>query len=72
LCRLEAIAGSERHCPEAGCSFWEPGGAVLEGRCLFERVDLAARPALIAELIGIRERLDASARSSTAGEASAG
>jgi hypothetical protein len=71
LCRLESIAGRERSCPEAGCSFWEPGGAVLEGRCMFERVDLVAWPELIGELIDIRARLDASARSATAGEASA-
>jgi len=25
----------------AGCPFWEPGGAVLSGRCAFERLDLS-------------------------------
>jgi hypothetical protein len=61
LCRLESIAGRERACPREGCSFWEPGGAVLDGRCMFERVDLAAWPALAGDLIDIRERLDAAA-----------
>jgi hypothetical protein len=59
MCRLAAIAGREQHCAEAGCTFWEPGGAVLAGRCMFERVDLAASPPLAANLIAIREQLDA-------------
>jgi hypothetical protein len=67
LCRLEAIAGRERRCPQEACSFWEPGGAVLEGRCMFERADLSPWPALVAELIGIREQLDAAAGDATAG-----
>jgi hypothetical protein len=69
-CRLEAIAGNERDCPEDGCSFWEPGGAVFAGRCMVERVDLDAWPALVPDLIRIREQLDA-ASGSTAGETSA-
>ena len=34
-------------CPRERCSFWEPGGAVVEGNCLLERlgVDLT-RPGL--------------------------
>jgi hypothetical protein len=51
--------GRERACREGGCSFWEPGGAVLDGRCLFERADLSPWPALAADLIAIREQLDA-------------
>jgi len=60
-CRLDALAGGESLCPEEGCPFWEPGGAVLEGRCAFERLDLAGRPALVSELLRVRERLGARA-----------
>jgi hypothetical protein len=58
-CRLDALAGRDKLCPEDGCPFWEPGGAVLEGRCAFERLDLAGRPAVASELLRIREVLDA-------------
>ncbi len=61
LCRLDALAGRERPCPEAGCPFWEPGGAVLEGRCAFEGLDLSGRPALVSELLRLREQLGAAA-----------
>jgi hypothetical protein len=60
-CRLDAIAGGRRRCGEGDCSFWEPGGAVLDGRCMFERVDLDAWPVLAADLIDIREQLDSAA-----------
>ena len=60
-CRLDALAGREQLCPEDGCPFWEPGGAVLEGRCAFERLDLAGCPALVSELLRLREQLDAAA-----------
>jgi hypothetical protein len=58
ICRLEEIAGRAAPCPEAGCPFWEPGGAVLEGRCAFERLDLDGRPQVAAELIGVRLLLE--------------
>ncbi|HEY8706029.1 MAG TPA: hypothetical protein VIL98_14845 [Gaiellaceae bacterium] len=61
LCRLDALTGREQLCPESTCPFWEPGGAVLAGRCAFERLDLAGRPALVAELVRLREQLDAAA-----------
>jgi hypothetical protein len=67
LCRLELIAGREHACPREACSFWEPGGAVLDGRCMFERVDIAAWPELAADLIDIRDRLDAGAGDASAG-----
>jgi hypothetical protein len=59
LCRLEAQAGRKAFCPEATCPFWEPGGAVLEGRCAFELIDLEGRPALAAELLSVRRQLEA-------------
>ena len=61
ICRLDAAAGPERVCSEGGCSFWEPGGAVVEGRCAFEQVDLAGRPGLVSELLRLRDLLDAAA-----------
>jgi len=59
FCRLDATAGRERICPEGACSFWEPGGAVIEGRCAFEQVDLEGRPSLVCELLRLRGLLDA-------------
>jgi hypothetical protein len=59
FCPLDAVGGGKRACPELGCPFWEPGGAVLRGRCAFERLDLAGRPQLAAELLQIRDRLSA-------------
>jgi len=66
LCRLEAAVGKAEECPEDACPFWEAGGAALDGRCAFERLDVAADEALASWLLEIRERLD-SARGS-AGE----
>ena len=60
-CRLDALAGRERICGESRCAFWEHGGAVLEGRCVFEQVDLLGRAALVTELRGLRDTLDAAA-----------
>ena len=60
-CRLDALVGREQLCPEDRCPFWEPGGAVLEGRCAFEQADLAGRPALVSELLRVRGQLDAAA-----------
>jgi hypothetical protein len=57
FCPLEALGGRKRACPEVGCPFWEPGGAVVQGRCAFERLDLAGRPEVAAELLRIREQL---------------
>jgi hypothetical protein len=61
LCRLEALAGREQLCRGWACPFWEPGGAVLPGRCMFERLDFTGRPALVAELLRLREQLDEAA-----------
>ncbi|HEY8107467.1 MAG TPA: hypothetical protein VIC70_02090 [Gaiellaceae bacterium] len=65
LCSLESAVGKREACPEGACPFWEPGGAVLDGRCAVEELDLAADAALAAWLLEIRARL-ASAES-TAG-----
>ena len=43
---------------ESGCPFWEPGGAVLKGRCAFEQLDLLGRSELACELLRIRDALD--------------
>ena len=68
LCSLEAAVGSQEACPEGACPFWEPGGAVLCGRCAFEELDVAADAALATWLLEIRGRL-ASAESTVAAEA---
>lgn len=60
-CPLDAAAGRERVCAEGACSFWEPGGSALDGRCAFERLDLAGRPSLVSELLRLRDVLDGAA-----------
>ncbi len=57
ICPLDASVGRPRECPELACPFWEPGGALVEGRCAFERLDLAGRPELVTELLHVREQL---------------
>ena len=68
LCSLESAVGRNVACPAGACPFWEPGGAVLDGRCAVEEVDLADDAALAAWLLEIRERL-ASAESTAAVDA---
>jgi hypothetical protein len=58
LCRFAAVLGRTEVCPREACAFWEPGGAVLEGRCAFEQLDLSARPELAALLLDLRRRLE--------------
>ena len=55
-------------CPKDACPFWEPGGAVLAGRCAFEELDVAADAAVATWLLELRERL-ASAESTAAAAA---
>jgi hypothetical protein len=56
--RLSAEARTEP-CPRERCSFWETGGAVLDGGCVIERLGIdARRPDLAAYLLEVRERLD--------------
>lgn len=68
LCSLEAAVGKREACPEGECPYWEPGGAVLGGRCAFERLDIEADAALANWLLEIRERLGA-AESTVAADA---
>ena len=57
LCRLNEALGVAEECPEEVCPFWEPGGAVLPGRCAFEGLDLAGRRDLAGFLLRIRAGL---------------
>ena len=54
-CRLAAVAHRDEACT-AICPFWEPGGAVLDGRCAFETIDFDGRAPLVIELLELRER----------------
>jgi hypothetical protein len=59
-CRLHLAArGCAESCPGERCAFWEPGGAVVGGSCVLERlaVDLE-RPRLADYLLGVRERIE--------------
>jgi hypothetical protein len=59
-CTLRLVAqGQTELCPQDRCAFWEPGGAVVEGSCLVERlgVDLNTRD-LASYLLETRERLE--------------
>ncbi|HEY5660004.1 MAG TPA: hypothetical protein VIR59_04390 [Gaiellaceae bacterium] len=60
VCRLHVAArGCAESCPGDRCAFWEPGGAVLGGSCVLERlaVDLE-RPGLADYLLSVRERIE--------------
>jgi hypothetical protein len=59
LCSLEAAVGRSQACPEDACPFWEPGGAVLGGRCALEHLDVADDAPTASWLLEIRERLAA-------------
>jgi hypothetical protein len=54
-----AARGEVEICPEERCALWEPGGAVLNGNCLVERLGIDVRDAeLAAYLLEVRERLE--------------
>jgi hypothetical protein len=59
-CTLRLAArGVVEACPEQRCAFWEPGGAVLEGNCLIERLAVDLNDQELAEyLLQARERLE--------------
>jgi hypothetical protein len=59
-CTLRLAAeGTIEACPRERCAFWEPGGAVLEGSCLVERLGVdVRRPDLAAYLLETRTHLD--------------
>jgi len=46
-------------CTRERCAFWEPGGAVVEGGCVIERLDVdVRRPDLAAYLLETHARLE--------------
>ena len=55
-CSLETL--DDALCPGAPCPFWEPGGAVLGGRCTFEGVELSRYPEVARELARLRDELE--------------
>jgi hypothetical protein len=59
-CTLRLAAdGIKEPCPRERCAFWEPGGAVLEGTCLIERLGVdVRRPDLAAYLLETRKCLE--------------
>jgi hypothetical protein len=57
-CRLTSVVGHAEPCPEDRCPFWEPGGAVLTGRCGFEQVQLEDNTDLAGFLLRIRRGLE--------------
>jgi hypothetical protein len=69
LCTLEVAVGKVEVCPEGACAFWEPGGAVVGGRCAFEQLDVTADASLSAWLLEIRERLASDGSTAAADEA---
>jgi hypothetical protein len=70
-CRLRLVAqGEVEVCPEQRCMFWEPGGAVLTGNCLVERLGIDVRERdLAAYLLETRERLERARDLATAEQA---
>jgi hypothetical protein len=59
LCRLDAALGRLRPCSGDECPFWEPGGAVLHGRCVFDGVDFSRQRSLVASLRELRSVMEA-------------
>jgi hypothetical protein len=57
---LLAAEGRVEQCPGETCAFWEPGGAVLEGGCVIDRLGLDVRHVEPASyLLELRRRLEA-------------
>jgi hypothetical protein len=59
-CMLRLAAeGKSEPCPQERCAFWEPEGAVLQGRCFIERLGVdVRRPDLAAYLLETRGSLE--------------
>ncbi len=59
-CILHRAARHEtKACVRERCAFWEPGGAVVVGACLIERLGVDLRSGgLAAYLLDVRERLE--------------
>jgi hypothetical protein len=70
-CTLRLVAqGWTEVCPRELCAFWEPGGAVVEGACLIERLGVDVhRPGLAKYLLEARQRLERARDLSEAEEA---
>jgi hypothetical protein len=55
----KAAQGRVEICPGQSCAFWEPGGAVVPGDCLIERLGIDLRPRdLAAYLLETREQIE--------------
>jgi hypothetical protein len=54
---LLAAQGRREPCLRERCAFWEPGGAVVGGACVLERLGLDVRSGLASYLLEVRERL---------------
>jgi len=59
-CALRMAAeGTTEICPEERCAFWEPGGAVVAGTCLIQRLSVDVSNVELAQyLLEVRERLE--------------
>jgi hypothetical protein len=57
-CRLAGTLGRSEPCPERRCAFWEPGGAVLDGRCAFDEIAGTTTRDAAERLLEIRSRLE--------------
>jgi hypothetical protein len=69
-CTLRIAAeGRSEPCPRERCVFWEPGGAVVDGGCVIDRLGVDVRRTdLAAYLLELRDRLEQS-RDRSAAEA---
>lgn len=70
-CTLRLVAqGQAEPCQQERCSFWEPGGAVVSGACVIERLGVDVRRADLATyLLETRERLEQARNQAEAEEA---
>ena len=51
--------GLSELCPRERCAFWEPGGVVVQGNCLIDRLGADVRdPDLAGYLLEARERVE--------------
>lgn len=59
-CALRLVARAEAEpCSRERCTFWEPGGAVVEAGCLINRLGVDVRRVDLATyLLEVRERLE--------------
>lgn len=58
-CTLGLAVGAVESCTFERCAFWEPGGAVVNGGCIIDRLALdVRRPDIAAHLLEVRERLE--------------